>query len=112
MAELPTMEVHSWKDPAQKWIINAADYDPAIHVRWGDLMPGPYTGPKAESVPPEERVHIPHRPSAPDFIMDEQGNTVSVNIINPEHRQARKEIPYGEYDPVVHELWSTHNRFQ
>lgn len=110
MAELPTVEIHSPKDYSQKWIINAHDFDASSHVRWGD--PVPANAPDPELLPLEERVHHPARPSAPDFIMDEQGNIVSVNIINPDQRQARKEIPFSEYNPDDHELWSSHNRFQ
>lgn len=50
-------------------------------------------------------------PSRPDFVEDDEGNQVAVNIINPEYRNSRKEIPLSEYDPDVHELWSTHPRF-
>jgi|SRR5688500_15447829 len=109
MAETQTLAIRSWKDPSQRWIINADDFDESRHTRWGEPMT-PES--KPEPAPHQERVHTPLRPSAPDFILDEQGNIASVNIINPDQRSARKEIPFGDYDPDVHELWSSHSRFQ
>lgn len=103
MPEIPTVEIHSWKDNTQKWVINASDYDPAKHTMWG--MVEPVAKPVVEHVPLM-------RPSVPDFIHDEDGNIVTVNIIDPDRRTARKEIPYGEFDPDRHQLWSEHPRFQ
>lgn len=102
MPEIPTVEIHSWKDNTQKWVINASDYDPAKHTMWGD----------AASLKTVNRPSAGLRPSVPDFIHDEDGNIVTVNIIDPDRRTARKEIPYGEFDPDHHQLWSEHPRFQ
>lgn len=122
MAVLPTVEIHSWKDPGQKWIINADDFDSSEHVRWGGPVPANPPDPEllspAEragaptSFPPAERAHTPMRPSAPDYVHDDDGNIIAVNIINPNQRNARLEIPFSTYDPDVHELWSSHSRFQ
>lgn len=110
MPELPTIDVHSPRDPSHRWIINVDDFDPAKYTRWGASHQDRVPEPRHE--PPPERLHVPMKPSVDDFVCDEDGNFVAVNIINPEQRNARKEIPYGEYDPDVHQLWSTHNRFQ
>lgn len=34
MAQVPTIEIVSLKDPNERWIINQADYDPAKHTLW------------------------------------------------------------------------------
>jgi hypothetical protein len=51
MAELPTVEIVSLKNPAEKWIINADDFDPTKHTLWEqrqDTKPAA----EAESTPP------------------------------------------------------------
>lgn len=108
MAAVPTVEIHNPKDSSQKWIINAGDYSPEKHVLWG--MVKAQDAPVAEPV--QERQHTPMQPSVPDFVMDDDGNITHVNVINPHQRNARLEIPYGDYDPDSHELWSSHSRFQ
>jgi len=133
MPEIPTVAIHSPKDDSQMWIINRDDYDPEKHQLWGEAEPaigidsdgneftqsdldksvirqvgeGQYV---METPEPE---HAEHRmvPSVPDFIEDEQGNILSVNIIDPDRRNARKELPFESYDPDHHELWSSHPRF-
>lgn len=109
MAELPTVEIHSPKDPTQKWVINQDDYDPEKHLLWGHGNLS--TSLRALTPPEEEREVRSHVPSAPDFVYDSDGNVESVNIIDPDRRVARKLIPYDDYDPARHELWSTHPRF-
>lgn len=104
MASVPTVEIQNPKDSSQKWIINADDYSPEKHVLWGMV--------EAEEMPVANPVHTPMRPSVPDFVSDDDGNITSVNVINPNQRNARLEIPFAEYDPDSHELWSTHPRFQ
>lgn len=110
MAVVPTVEIHNPKDNTQKWIINQGDYDPEKHVLWG-MVQNPSV-PESEPVRVQERQHTPMQPSVPDFMMDDDGNITHVNIINPNQRNARLEIPYSEYDPDSHELWSSHSRFQ
>lgn len=106
MPEIPTVEIHSPKDVSQKWIINASDYNPGQHALWGGLVEQ-----DAINVPASEPEHQGMRPSVPDYVHDDDGNIVAVNIIDPERRTARKEIPYGDYNPDEHELWSEHPRF-
>lgn len=109
MAEIPTVEIHSPKDASQKWVINASDYDPEKHQLWGEPEPSePLTDAHFEVA---EKAEVHRVPSVPDFVEDEGGNLVSVNIIDPERRNARKEVPFEDYDPDKHELWSTHPRF-
>lgn len=113
MAEVPTVEIHSPKDASKKWRINASDYDPTVHQLWDD------TGTeRAEEVDvvatepkPESAFHAGLTPSVSDFIEDQGGNIVSVNIIDPDRRTSRRTIAIDEYDPDQHDLWSTHPRF-
>jgi hypothetical protein len=37
MAQLATIAIHSPKNPAWCWRINATDFDPNVHTRWGEL---------------------------------------------------------------------------
>jgi len=37
MPQLATIAIHSPKNPAWCWQINAADFDPTVHTRWGEL---------------------------------------------------------------------------
>ena len=106
MPEIPTVEIHSPKDASQKWIINASDYDSEKHALWGQAG-----GQDVIETPLPEPGHQGMRPSVPDYVHDDDGNIVAVNIIDPERRTARKEIPYGDYNPDEHELWSEHPRF-
>ena len=112
MPAIPTVEIHSWKDPDQKWVINAEDFDAEKHVRWGGPYPHQDIHPEAEDVSaaPVDS-HTPMRPSVPDYVHDDDGNIVTVNIIDPDRRTSRKEISYGDYDPDHHDLWSSHPRF-
>lgn len=103
--ELPTVEIHSLKDPTQRWRINADDFDESIHRLW--------TPARSESVPEvKPNARVARTPSVPDFVLDESGETVAVNIIDPRRGMSRKQIPTAEYNPDVHNLWSTHSRFQ
>lgn len=132
MAEVPTLEIHSPKDALQKWIINEDDFDPAKHRLWGHVQDDEPIGIDSEGNEftqsqlatatihrVEEMVTVPipgpevHRnvPSVPDYVQDDSGETVAVNIIDPDRRTSRKEIPMSDYDPDTHELWSTHPRF-
>ena len=121
MPELATIEIRSLKNPEEKWIINLQDYDPEVHTRWDEPIPSARSA-RPEPVPSE---HAPDSdaetatgaeegevvPSVDDFIQDEDGNEF-VNIINPDNRRARLQIPADEFDPDEHELWSSHPRFQ
>lgn len=121
MPSLPTVEIHSPKDASQKWVINQDDYDASKHTLWGELAqpqqeavvhsrevvlaPAPVMD--TESLP----VYSGMRPSVPDYVHDDNGDIVAVTIINPNQRNARLEIPYSDFDPDIHELWSSHPRF-
>ena len=110
MPEIPTVAIYSPKDASQMWIINADDYDAEKHQLWGESEAVAEAEPVGQADEPEAVEH--HRaPSVPDFIEDEGGNIVAVNIIDPERRNARKELPFESYDPDHHELWSSHPRF-
>lgn len=122
MATLLTVEIHSPKDPREKWIINLDDYDASKHTLWDELtqsQQGTVSNPVDEAVSTpapvvdtkSSLVHSGMRPSVQDYVHDDDGNIVAVNIIDPERRTSRKEIPYGDYDPDIHELWSEHPRF-
>lgn len=114
MSELATVEIHSPKDQSQKWIINQDDFDASKHVLWGMMVQGKddeETAPIVAPEPAKEPEHSAMRPSVPDYVHDDDGNIVAVNIINPNQRNARLEIPYSEYDPDHHDLWSSHSRF-
>lgn len=108
MPEIPTVEIHSPKDPSQKWIINQEDFDAAIHTLWDE----PVVSQEPEPVVTPEPPTMGMRPSVPDFVHNDDGDIVAVNIINPEHRNARLQIAYEDYDPAAHDLWSTHSRFR
>lgn len=103
--ELPTVEIHSLKDPTQRWRINADDFDESIHRLWAPT--GPESAPEAEP-----NIRVARTPSVPDFILDESGEAVAVNIIDPSQGRSRKQISAAEYNPNTHNLWSTHSRFQ
>lgn len=140
MAQVDTVEIRSPKDPTQKAIINREDYDESVHTLWGEDVPrvGNYNPDKMDELPSartmEERRETQERAeeaesemvqpaevepepadaeedhSAEDFVQDDDGNDV-VNVINPDNRRSRMQIPVSEYDPDKHELWSTHPRF-
>lgn len=136
MAEVPTVEVHSPKDASKKWIINQDDYTPEKYRLWGDPDPSMSINSDGNELTQLGLDHAlvnavdtaesetessvvlaaiverqPSTPSHPDFVSDSDGNIVGVNIIDPDRRTSRKEIPVAEYDPDSHELWSTHPRF-
>lgn len=96
MASLPTIEIHSLKDPSKTWVINACDFDPALHTKWGNHV---------------ERARPTADHSTQDFV-EKDGSIVGVNIIDPDNRRARKTIPIDDYDIDKHELWSSHPRFR
>ncbi len=61
---------------------------------------------------PNVEEHRQLRPSVEDFVINHAtGEVVAVNVIDPERRTSRLEIPIEEYDADIHELWSTHPRF-
>lgn len=136
MAEVPTVEIHSPKDDSKMWVINQSDYDPANHRLWGELEASIGVDSNGNEFTQSDLDHAvinvvdetesdlelmvvpamvverqPSVPSHPDFVSDSEGNVVSVNIIDPDRRTSRKEIPVAEYDPDRDELWSTHPRF-
>lgn len=111
MPEVPTVEIHSLKNASEKWIINESDYDPAVHALWGQSVAVNAILEVAAEPEPEPE-HVPMKPSVPDYVLDDDGNIVAVNIIDPDRRTTRKEIPIGEFDPDQHQLWSEHPRFQ
>ena len=122
MAEVPTVEIYSPKDPTQKWIINADDYDASKHMLWGERTQSQQ---ETVAIPDDEAVLAPApeldthshpvqsgmRPSVPDYVQDDDGNVVAVNIIDPDRRTSRKEIPIGDFNLYIHKLWSEHPRF-
>lgn len=103
MAELEIIAIRSSKNPDDRWMINKIDYDPAVHILWES----PYSD-SMHSQPVAE----PLIPTGPDFEQDQSGNIIWVTIINPDERRSRLRIPYTEYDPDIHKLWSSHPRFQ
>lgn len=110
MPELETVEIKSWKNPNQCWVINQVDYDPAQHQLWGDVqaMIEDIPQPVVEAEPEHEAAI----PSVPDFEYSATGDILTVNVINPERGTARLRIAAEDYNPDVHQLWSTHSRFQ
>ncbi len=107
MTQLPTIEIHSPKDASQKWIINEQDYDPAKHVKWGD---DEVVNEVLEvSEPGHERA--PMVPSVPDFVTDEEGAVILVNVIDPDRRTSRRGVSLADYEAGGYELWSSHPRF-
>lgn len=122
MSSVPTVDIQSPHDPNTKWIINESDYDASKHVLWGErTQPQQETvaipGDEADSTPaPVLDTHSHHiqsgmRPSVPDYIYNESGDIVAVNIINPQRRSERTQVSYEMYDPDAHQLWSMHPRF-
>lgn len=125
---IDTIEIHSPKNPSQKWIINTTDYKPDEHVIWGKEPPVVHREVvivepvvvAQEPIPVTEEL-VAHMaiepapshmmPSVPDFVTDDAGNIVGVNIIDPDKRTSRRQVLMEEYDPDKHELWSTHPRF-
>ena len=121
MPELETIEIRSGKNPEEKWIINLQDYDPGVHTRWDEPLPSASSA-QPEPAPSEQSPHSDAEtateaeegevaPSVDDFFQDDDGNEF-VNIINPENRRARLQIPVDEFNPDEHDLWSSHPRFQ
>lgn len=110
MAELETVEIHSLKNPSEMWILNREDFDAEIHTLWAD--PVAVEGAEPITVEEPQPTVTGMRPSVPDFVHNDDGDIVAVNIINPEHRNARLQIPYQDYDPASHDLWSSHSRFR
>jgi hypothetical protein len=54
MAELPTVEIVSLKNPNEMWRINADDFDPTKHTRWDqrqEQQPAPETPADAGAAP-------------------------------------------------------------
>jgi len=110
MAELETVEICSPKDPDDKWILNAADYDPSIHVLWSERMD--YRCPLSNSAGPES--HIETVPSsanpALDFVFDDMGELIAIHTIGAGRGAPKHTIPVKDYDPDTHRLWSTATR--
>lgn len=57
MATLPTIAIVSWKNPEQRWLINASDFDPARHTRWEDRV-AQHADPEPEERPTMARAVV------------------------------------------------------
>ena len=121
MAELPTIKIHSLKDPRQSWVINLEDFDGSIHTEWDASSveklptddPSPVVDSGSASSPDTEHQETrTASPSVPDFVYDEAGEITVVNIINPDRQTSRLQISAADYNPDIHQLWSMHPRFQ
>lgn len=119
MAELPTIEIKSWKNGNDKWRINLEDYDPTTHVLWGEDTPAeskPEPEPEvvdeemadvseSEWFDTEEEVVESSVVESDDYELDED-NVLWVYIVNPDDQRAKLRIHQDEYDPDEHTLWS------
>jgi hypothetical protein len=54
MAELPTVEIVSLKNPNEMWRINADDFDPSKHTLWEQRQAKAGAAPEAEGTPAPE----------------------------------------------------------
>lgn len=110
MPAVETVAIQCPKNKHERWIINLADFDPSVHVAWGEETAAVSVSPEpthADVQPEAERLV----PSVEDFVTDDDG-TEWVHIINPDNQRARLRIAAHEYNPDTHRLWSEHPRFQ
>lgn len=118
MPELPTVEIHSWKQPEVKWVINASEYDEKVHKLWGTMSESDMEeateaiedAAEAEELRESDIADAASEdagePQPDDIVHDRQGNAVALYVVNPDDRRARMRIAVNDYDPDVHTLWS------
>ena len=98
MAQLPTLRVVYWKDQSQSVLINAQDFDPAIHTRWEDYdgkdeetsKEGPQKADEEQIlIPPLSKEEIPTLPSGEIPVIRQGTFTTTPRAV----RRGNKESP-------------------